>query len=207
MQPSRSSAEDTLEAVQLHGRSQATAWLRIYLGYAPGVGKTFGMLHEGRRRKARGTDVVIGWVETYDRPHTIEAIGDLEIVPPLVTIRGGVAVREMDVEAIITRRPQVVLVDELAHTNVQGSRHSKRYQDVLDLQASRINVISSVNIQHLASIHDTVRLLTGITVNETLPDWVLDTADELEMVDQSPEALRKRLRLLSSQPQQLQAQC
>ena len=122
-------------------------------------------------------------METYDRPHTIEAVGDLEIVPPRSITHRGVAVHEMDVDAVIARRPQVVLVDELAHTNVQGSKHPKRYQDVLDLQASGINVISSVNIQHLASLHDTVRLLTGVTVNETLPDWVLDVADELEMVD------------------------
>lgn len=181
-------------------RSQATAWLRIYLGYAPGVGKTYAMLHEGRRRKARGTDVVIGWVETYSRPRTIEALGDLEIVPPRVITHQGVAVAELDVDAVIARRPQVVLVDELAHSNVRGSKHPKRYQDVLDLQASGINVISSVNIQHLASLHETVRLLTGVTVNESLPDWVLDGADELEMVDQTPEALRKRLRHGNVQP-------
>jgi two-component system sensor histidine kinase KdpD len=183
-------------------RGQATAWLRIYLGYAPGVGKTYAMLHEGRRRRARGTDVVIGWVETYSRLHTIDAVGDLELVPPRVIVNQGVAVEEMDVDAVIARRPQVVLVDELAHTNVRGSKHPKRYQDVLDLQASGINVISSVNIQHLASLHETVRLLTGVTVNETLPDWVLEAADELEMVDQTPEALRKRLRHGNVQPRE-----
>jgi two-component system, OmpR family, sensor histidine kinase KdpD len=183
-------------------RSQAVAWLRIYLGYAPGVGKTYTMLHEGRRRKARGTDVVVGWVETYSRPHTIDAVGDLEIVPPRVISHQGVAVEEMDVDAIIDRRPQVVLVDELAHSNVRGSKHPKRYQDVLDLRASGINVIASVNIQHLASLHETVRMLTGVTVTETLPDWVLDAADELEMVDQTPEALRKRLRHGNVQPKE-----
>jgi two-component system sensor histidine kinase KdpD len=176
------------------------AWLRIYLGYAPGVGKTYALLHEGRRRKARGSDVVIGWVETYARPRTIEAVGDLEVVPPRVIVHRGVRLAEMDVDAIVARRPQVVLVDELAHTNVPGSKHPKRYQDILDLQACGINVISSLNIQHLASLHDTVGLLTGVTVSETLPDWVLDGADELEMVDQSPEALRKRLRHGNVQP-------
>jgi two-component system sensor histidine kinase KdpD len=183
-------------------RSQATAWLRIYLGYAPGVGKTYAMLHEGRRRKARGTDVVIGWVQTYGRPQTIGAVGDLEIVPPCVITHQGVAVEEMDVDAVIARRPQVVLVDELAHTNVRGSKHPKRYQDVLDLRSAGINVISSVNIQHLANLHETVRLLTGITVTESLPDWVLDAADELEMVDQTPQALRKRLRHGNVQPRE-----
>jgi two-component system sensor histidine kinase KdpD len=184
-------------------RSQAAmAWRRIFLGYAPGVGKTYAMLREGRRRKDRGTDVVIGWVETYNRPHTIEAVGDLEIVPRRVILHQGVAVEEMDVDAVIARRPQVVLVDELAHTNVRGSKHPNRYQDVLDLQASGINVISSVNVQHLASLHETIRLLAGVTVNETLPDWVLDAADELEMVDQTPEALRKRLRHGNVQPKE-----
>jgi two-component system sensor histidine kinase KdpD len=183
-------------------RSQAVAWLRIYLGYAPGVGKTYAMLQEGRRRKARGTDVVVGWVETYGRPHTIDALGDLEIVPPRVISHQGVAVEEMDVEGLIARRPQVALVDELAHSNVRGSKHPKRYQDVLDLQASGINVIASVNIQHLASLYETVRMLTGVTVTETLPDWVLDAADELEMVDQTPGALRKRLRHGNVQPKE-----
>ena len=152
------------------------------------------MLHEGRRRKSRGTDVVVGWVQAYDRPRTLDAIGDLEIVPPRRITHRGVAMDEMDVDAILARRPQVVLVDELAHTNVMGSRNPKRYQDVLELQARDISVISTVNVQHLVSLQDTVGLVTGATVSETLPDWVLDSADELEVIDQSPEALLKRLR-------------
>jgi two-component system sensor histidine kinase KdpD len=181
-------------------RSRQAAWLRVYLGYAPGVGKTYAMLHEGRRRRDRGTDVVVGWVQTYDRPHTVDAVGDLEIVPPRALEYRGQLLHEMDVEAVIARQPQVALVDELAHTNVPGSKHLKRYQDVVDLREYGINVITTVNIQHLASLHETVQLLAGVTVTETLPDWVLEAADELEMVDYLPEALRKRLRRGNVQP-------
>jgi two-component system sensor histidine kinase KdpD len=176
------------------GRSQTRAWLRLYLGYAPGVGKTFAMLEDGRRRKAAGGDVVIGWVETYDRPATRGAIGDLEIVPPRVIDYRGVLVPEMDVDALLGRRPQVALVDELAHTNVSGSKHTKRYQDVVELEEHGINVISTLNIQHVVSLNDTVTLLTGVPVRETLPDWIVDGADELKLIDQSPEALLRRLR-------------
>jgi two-component system sensor histidine kinase KdpD len=176
------------------------SWLRVYLGYAPGVGKTFAMLNEGRRRRDRGTDVVIGWVQTYDRPHTQAAVGDLEIVPSRAVAYRGQLLHDMDVDAVIARQPQVALVDELAHTNVPGSKHLKRYQDVLDLREHGINVISTVNIQHLASLHETVQVLTGVTVSETLPDWVLEAADELEMIDYEPEALRKRLRRGNVQP-------
>ena len=189
----RPSAEDVLERVKLTERSQNRAWLRIYLGYAPGVGKTYAMLHEGQRRKQRGTDVIVGLVETYERPLTIEAIGDLEVIPRRQIDYQGVVVEEMDVEAILARRPQVVLVDELAHTNVPGSSHEKRYQDVLQIRDAGINVISTVNIQHVESLKDTIERITGIRVRETLPDWVIDEADELELVDISPEALQKRM--------------
>jgi two-component system sensor histidine kinase KdpD len=175
-------------------RGQAAAWLRIYLGYAPGVGKTYAMLAEGRRRRARGTDVVVGWVEPHGRPRTLEGIGDLEVVPGRAIEHRGVRVEEMDVDAVIARRPQMALVDELAHGNAPGSRNQKRYQDVLDLLASGVNVISTVNVQHLAGLQETVRLIAGVGVTETVPDWIVDTADELEIVDQTPEALRKRLR-------------
>jgi two-component system sensor histidine kinase KdpD len=166
----------------------------VYIGYAPGVGKTYAMLQEGRELRRRGSDVVIGWVQTYDRPHTLEALGDLEVVPPRPITYRGTSVNEMDLDAVITRRPQVALVDELAHTNVPGARNLKRYQDVLELQGCGIDVISTVNVQHLASLQHTIQLLAGVTVTETLPDWVLDAADEVEMIDQSPEALRRRVR-------------
>jgi two-component system sensor histidine kinase KdpD len=183
-------------------RNHNAAWLRVYLGYAPGVGKTYAMLQEGRRRRERGTDVVVGWVETYDRPHTRAAVGDLEIVPSRAVEYRGRVLHEMDIDAVIARRPQIALVDELAHTNVPGSKHLKRYQDVLDLREYGINVISTINIQHLASLQDTVSLLAAVTVTETLPDWVLEAADELEMVDQPPDALRKRLRRGNVQPKE-----
>jgi two-component system sensor histidine kinase KdpD len=160
------------------------------------------MLHEGRRRRDRGTDVVVGWVQTYGRPHTVAAVGDLEIVPARAVEYRGQLLHEMDIEAVIARRPQVALVDELAHTNVPGSKHLKRYQDVLDLREYGINVISTINVQHLSSLQDTIRLLAGVTVSETLPDWVLEAADELEMVDQAPEALRKRLLRGNVQPKE-----
>jgi two-component system, OmpR family, sensor histidine kinase KdpD len=181
-------------------RSRAAAWLRVYLGYAPGVGKTYAMLQEGRDLRRRGTDVVIGWVETYDRPHTEDAVADLEVVAPRAITYRGTSIKEMDLEAVVARQPQVALVDELAHTNVPGARNLKRYQDVLELQASGINVISTLNIHHLASLQHTVQLLTGVTVTETLPDWVLDAADDVEMIDQLPEALQRRLRHGNIQP-------
>jgi len=193
-EPRRPTGDEMLARLQLEERmSEANAWLRIYLGYAPGVGKTYAMLNEGRRRKARGTDVVIGLVETYERPLTLAAIGDLEIVPRRKIDYRGVVVEEMDVEVIIARKPQVALVDEFAHTNVPGSKNEKRYQDVLDIRNAGISVISTVNIQHIESLHDTVERITGVTVRETVPDWAVDKADELEMIDQSPEALQKRM--------------
>jgi two-component system sensor histidine kinase KdpD len=182
-----------LERVRLTERAQSKAWLRVYLGYAPGVGKTYAMLHEGRRRKERGTDVVVGYVETYNRPHTVEAIGDLEVIPRRQIEYHGVTVEEMDVDAIVARRPQVVLVDELAHTNVPGLAHEKRYQDIIQIRDAGINVITTVNVQHIESLKDTIEQITGVRVRETVPDWVIDQADELELVDVSPEALQKRM--------------
>lgn len=182
------------ETPSTFARSRAVAWLRVYLGYAPGVGKTYAMLKEARELRRRGSDVVIGWVETYQRPHTLQAVGDLEVVPPRTITYRGAPVKEMDLAAVIDRRPQVVLVDELAHSNVPGAKNLKRYQDVLELRESGIDVISTVNIQHLVSLQTTIKVLAGVTVTETLPDWVLDAADEVEMVDHSPEALQKRLR-------------
>lgn len=161
---------------------------------AAGVGKTYAMLNEGRRRKTRGTDVVIGYVETHKRPTTEQQIGDLETVPRKQVIYRGVTLEEMDTEAILARHPQVALVDELAHTNVPGSKHAKRYQDVQELLAAGITVISTLNIQHLEGLNDIVEAITGVRQRETLPDRVLDEADEVELVDIAPDALRARLR-------------
>jgi two-component system sensor histidine kinase KdpD len=168
--------------------------LRVYLGMAAGVGKTYAMLNEGRRRKGRGTDVVIGYVETHGRPLTEQQIGDLEIVPRKRVTYRGITLEEMDTEAVLARRPQVALVDELAHTNVPGSKNPKRYQDVEELLAAGITVISTLNIQHLEGLNDIVEAITGVRQRETLPDRILDEADEVELVDIAPDALRARLR-------------
>jgi two-component system sensor histidine kinase KdpD len=168
--------------------------LRVYLGAAAGVGKTYAMLNEGRRRKERGTDVVIGYVKTHGRRKTVEQIGDLEIIPRRRVTYRGITLEEMDPDAIIARHPQVVLVDELAHTNVPGSRHPKRYQDVKDILDAGIDVITTLNVQHLESMKDIVESITGVPVRETLPDRVLDEADEVELVDISPQALRQRMK-------------
>jgi two-component system sensor histidine kinase KdpD len=191
----RPTAEEMLERVRREAGAGARGRLRVYLGMAPGVGKTYAALMELQRRKARGTDCVIGYVETYGRPKTIEAIGDLEVIPRKKCQYKGVTVEEMDTEAIIRRRPAVVLVDELAHTNVPGcSKHEKRWQDVLELLEHGITVISTVNIQHLESLADIVESITGVPVRERVPDWVIDQADEIELVDMTPHALRQRIR-------------
>jgi two-component system sensor histidine kinase KdpD len=175
-------------------RISGSGRLRIYVGMAAGVGKTYAMLNEGRRRKARGTDVVVGYVEAHGRALTEAQIGDLEVVPRKKIEYRGVTLEEMDVDAILARHPQVALVDELAHTNVPGSRNEKRYQDVEELLDAGISVISTLNIQHLEGLNDLVEAVTGVRQRETLPDRVLDEADEVELVDLSPEALRSRLR-------------
>jgi two-component system sensor histidine kinase KdpD len=164
--------------------------LRVYVGYAAGVGKTFAMLEDGRRRRARGTDVVIGFLETYGRPSTQAAAGDLEVLPRRV--RGGSA-GEADVAAILDRHPDVILVDELAHTNESGSANAKRWQDIEELLSAGIDVISTVNIQHLESLVDVVERITGAPQTQTVPDSILRAADQLELVDMTPQALRRRM--------------
>jgi two-component system sensor histidine kinase KdpD len=168
--------------------------LKLFLGYAPGVGKTYSMLSEAIRRKTRGEDVVIGIVENHGRKGIIELAEQLEVVPRRKIDYKGTLFEEMDTDAILARRPTVVLVDELAHTNIPGSKHRKRYEDVLELLDAKIDVISTVNIQHIESIAPTVRAITGVAVRETVPDWVLQVADETVMVDLTPEALQNRMK-------------
>ena len=170
-----------------------TGRLRIYLGAAPGVGKTMAMLGEGHRRRERGTDVVVGVVETHGRQRTRESIGDIEVVPPRLIDHRGSSYGEMDLDAVLARRPAVALVDELAHTNVPGSRNTKRWQDVQELLDAGIDVVSTVNIQHLESLNDVVEGITGIRQQETVPDAVVRAAEQIELVDMAPEALRRRL--------------
>ncbi|RJK97574.1 DUF4118 domain-containing protein [Vallicoccus soli] len=167
--------------------------LRVYLGAAPGVGKTYRMLGEAHRRAERGTDVVVALVETHGRRRTAAMVEGLEVVPRRVVVHRGVELGELDVDAVLARRPEVALVDELAHTNAPGSRHEKRWQDVEDLLAAGIDVISTVNIQHLASLTDVVASITGVRQQETVPDEVVRRADQVELVDMTPEALRRRL--------------
>ncbi|MGV9211000.1 DUF4118 domain-containing protein [Micromonospora sp. RB23] len=167
--------------------------LRIYLGAAPGVGKTYAMLEEAQRRAARGTDVVIGFVETHGRQHTAAMIGDLEQVPRRTMTYRGVEFTEMDVDAVLARRPQIAVVDELAHSNVPGSRHDKRWQDVQELLDAGIDVLSTVNVQHLESVNDVVAQITGTTQRETVPDEIVRAAEQVELVDMTPEALRRRM--------------
>jgi two-component system sensor histidine kinase KdpD len=173
---------------------QERARLRIYIGAAPGVGKTFTMLEEAHVLKKNGLDVVIGFVETYGRKETEEQIKDLEVVPRRKVKYRGVEIEEMDVEAILARKPQVAIVDELAHTNIPGSKNEKRYQDVLQLLDAGIHVMTAVNIQHLETLNDAVSRVTGVRVRETVPDTFLHRADEVVNVDVSVEELRTRLR-------------
>jgi len=168
--------------------------LKLFLGYAPGVGKTFSMLSEALRRHSRGEDVVIGVVETHGRRGIAELACQVETVPRKKIDYKGTIFEEMDIDAILARRPRVVLVDELAHTNIPGSKHRKRYEDVLELLEAKMDVISTVNIQHIESIAPTVRAITGVHVRETVPDWVLQMAEETVMVDLTPEALQNRMK-------------
>lgn len=173
---------------------EAAGHFRVYLGAAAGVGKTYAMLSEGQRRKQRGTDVVIGFVECHGRTQTEACAHGLEVIPRKVATYRGARLEEMDVDAVLARRPEVALIDELAHTNVpELGAHEKRWQDVLEIREAGIDVISTVNIQHLESIADAVERMTGARVRERVPDWVVRQADQIELVDSSPEQLRRRM--------------
>jgi two-component system sensor histidine kinase KdpD len=167
--------------------------LRIYLGAAPGVGKTFAMLNEGKRRRERGEDVVCGFVEPHGRARTAAQIGDLEVVPRKKIAYRDRVFEEMDIDALLARKPEIALVDEMAHTNVPGSRNEKRWQDVEELLGAGINVISTLNIQHLESLNDVIAQITGVTQQETIPDAVVRQAEQLQLVDVAPETVRARL--------------
>jgi len=186
----RPSADQLLDRL----KSETRARLRVYIGAAPGVGKTYRMLKDAVALKAGGADIVIGLVETYGRADTDAQIADLEIIPKRKLPYKGVELEEMDVDAILARTPQVCVVDELAHTNAPGSRHDKRYQDVVDLLDAGITVMTAVNIQHLETLNDLVSRVTGVRVRETVPDTFLDRADEVVNVDVTVEELRTRLR-------------
>ncbi len=192
-EPQRPDPDALLAAIQKESEKEARARLKIFFGMAAGVGKTYSMLQVAHERKAEGIDVVVGYVETHGRAETAALLNGLEIVPRQSLDYRGTVLKEMDIEAILRRRPALVLVDELAHTNAPGSRHPKRYQDVLELLEAGIDVYTTVNVQHIESRTDTVRQITGITVYETVPDTLLELADEIELIDLSPDDLRKRL--------------
>lgn len=168
--------------------------LKLFLGYAPGVGKTYAMLSEGIRRYSRGEDVAIGVVETHGRKGVADLVAKLETIPRKQIEYKGTEFSEMDVDAILARKPAVVLVDELAHTNIESSKYAKRYQDVMDLLDAKIDVLSTVNVQHIESLNPLVERITGVHVRETVPDWVIQRAEEIVMSDLTPEALQTRMR-------------
>lgn len=167
---------------------------KLFLGYAPGVGKTYNMLSEALRRKHRGEDVVAGIIETHGRQGVADLASQLEQIPRRQLEYRGTIFDEMDIDAIIARKPAVVLIDELAHTNVEGSRNKKRYEDVLEILKANIDVLATLNVQHVESATPTVQSITGIQVRETVPDWVLERADEIVVADLTPEALQTRMR-------------
>jgi len=168
--------------------------LKIYLGATPGAGKTFAMLREAHDLVRQQHDVVVAYVETYNRPRTVELLQDLEVAPRAVVSYRGARLEDLDLDWVLKRRPEIALVDELAHTNAPGLRHHKRWQDVEELRRAGINVISTVNVQHVESVKDLVEKVTGIVVRETVPDQELDSADVVQFIDIAPEALRKRMR-------------
>jgi len=168
--------------------------LKLFLGYAPGVGKTYAMLSEAIRRMSRGEDVVIGVIETHGRRATAELASKLEVIPKKQLEYKGTLFQEMDVDAILARKPQVVIVDELAHTNIDGSKHRKRYEDVLELVDAKIDVLTTMNVQHIESLGPSVLQFTGIQVRETVPDWLMQRVDEIVLADVTPQALEKRMK-------------
>ena len=189
-EPTRPTGEQVLAKLQ----EPQHARLRIYIGAAPGVGKTYAMLEEAHQLRRLGVDIVIGFIETHGRAETETLLADLEVIPRRRVEYRGVVLQEMDVDAILARRPRMCVVDELAHTNAPGSRHEKRYQDVLELLDHGIAVMTAVNIQHLETLNDAVSRVTGVRVRETVPDTVLDRADEVVNVDITVEELQSRLR-------------
>jgi two-component system sensor histidine kinase KdpD len=186
----RQSPEDFLHLIQ----KQARGKLKVYLGSSAGVGKTYSMLAEGNRLRNRGVDVVIGYVEPHERPETTAQIDKLEIIPPRVTLYHGIEIREMDLDAILARKPTIALVDEFAHTNPPGSKHHKRYEDVIELLDAGISVITTLNVQHLESLYNVIETATGIKVKERIPDSIVAQADQIINIDLPAEDLIDRLK-------------
>ncbi|MEO6817335.1 MAG: histidine kinase [Edaphobacter sp.] len=193
-EPSNSNTKSPEEWLEKVAPEKTRGTFKLFLGYAPGVGKTYNMLSEAIRRRQRGEDIVVGVVETHGRPRTAELAEQLELVPRQKIEYRGVVFEEMDLDGILARKPQIVLIDELAHTNIEGARHRKRYEDVLDILAANIDVLATMNVQHIESVAPTVQSVTGIQIRETVPDWLVQRADEIVMADLTPEALQTRMR-------------
>jgi two-component system sensor histidine kinase KdpD len=198
--------EETTEVTRDDAERLKDAPLRIYLGAAPGVGKTYAMLSEARRRLERGTDVVVGCAETYGRPNTERMLEGLERIPTRTIGYRGATFEELDADAVIARHPEVAVIDELANTNIPGNRRTKRWEDVIDVLSHGIEVITTLNVQHLESLNDVIANVTGIKQRETVPDWIMDVADQVELVDMSAHALRRRMMHGNVYPDQRKAE-
>ncbi len=194
MSDSRPNPDALLARVAVEQPGARRGRLKIFFGASAGVGKTYAMLSEARERRAAGTEVVVGYVETHQRPETTALLGGLEELSPRRVEYRGVTLREFDLDAALARHPQLLLVDELAHTNAEGLRHTKRWQDVIELLDAGIDVYTTVNVQHVESLNDVIAQITGIIVRETIPDSIIERADEIELVDLPPDDLLQRLR-------------
>ena len=189
----RPDPDELLASLKLEEEKSKRGKLKIFFGMCAGVGKTYTMLQTAQAEKLKGNDIIIGYVETHNREETAELVEGFELIPRKIYEYKSTSVQEMDLDAIIARKPQIVLVDELAHTNAPGSRHTKRYQDVQEILENGINVYTTLNVQHLESRSETVAQITGIIVRETVPDEIFENADEVELVDLTPEELLQRL--------------
>ena len=193
MDESRQNPEELLEVIRKEEQNQARGHLKIFFGYAAGVGKTYAMLKAAHAAKRRRTDVVAGYIEPHARPKTAALLEGLELLPALQVKYNGITLREFDLDAAIARKPQLLLVDELAHTNAAGCRHAKRYQDIEELLKAGIDVYTTVTVQHIESLNDMVASITGVLVRERIPDSVFDGADQVTLVDIEPQDLIERL--------------
>src|SRR5664279_3967219 len=189
----RPDPDELLASLKIEAEKSKRGKLKIFFGMCAGVGKTYSTLQKGHAEKLKGSDIIIGYVETHNRKETAELVAGFELIPRKVYEYKSYPVEEMDLDAILARKPQIVLVDELAHTNAPGSRHAKRYQDVQEILENGIDVYTSLNVQHLESRSETVAQITGIIVHETVPDDIFENADEIEVVDLTPEELLQRL--------------
>ena len=194
MHDTRPNPDELLARIQAEEAQQKRGRLKIFLGYAAGVGKTYAMLEAAHQRKAEGVDAVVGYIETHGRVETEELLDELEQIPHRFVAYRKIQLKEMNINAVLERKPQLILVDELAHTNPPGLRHTKRYQDVEELLSAGIDVYTTLNIQHIESLNDVVAQITGTTVHETVPDRIIDEANDIELIDLPPEELLNRLK-------------